>query len=57
LALQCFNPTGAGLGEPVNGDENPHRGLLRNGTNVCFGPSEKTIRFTRRPCPRESVPS
>lgn len=37
LPLKCFDAPRAGLGEPVNGDENLHGGLLRNGANVSFG--------------------
>ena len=37
LALERFHPACAGLGESVNGDENLHRGLLRDSANVGFG--------------------
>jgi hypothetical protein len=36
-ALERFYPAHAGLGEPANGDEDLHGGLLRDGANVGFG--------------------
>jgi hypothetical protein len=37
LALERFDPADAGLGQPVNGGENLHGDLLRDGANVGFG--------------------